>query len=632
MVSSRAALASSRAVLEVRAIKRGLQGRKTTRPRRERTSHGWALLRLLDVAVACRRLAAALEARRRKPDSAALLLRQEASSRLEACPRRQWVAGLEEPRRNPALAALLAHQEAFSHLEACRHRRWVECRRRVEGLADVLVSRGCRPLCQVDLVEGVCLRRRCLEDSVVLLALQAAFNRLEACRHRLRALVEDAPECRRRCSREALVVGRSKAASAALLAHLVASNHLEVCRQAHTVCRRRLMDNNHLADSNRREVCLLPGPATVSNLATVSPAATIVDRRRLRWSRSRAKWRSTIPLVDRRRRVDCRGNSRQALPHQQAMGKHQDGRQRLWEWGRRIAHEVACDRESANHRRRVLCLRVAHDHRRAVCDLGLVSRRRHAASLSRHRSVGNTVRRQIRIGLALGRWSGSHSAKCRAAADRWAEAWAEAAWAAAASAEACSGLAEAWAHLAEAWALQEAASTASSQAWAEAWAEACSGLAALAAGLHSRAALADRPRPAALAELGLVCLLLAALDSVEARQEGSRVALEAAHGHQWVEAALAEHHRQAASMLPTLCRVNDQEGLVVGRLPWVEGLEEPHLLCPALEGLVGGRQALLREEASDHRRRVALAAVRQEEGLAVGRSKVALEGRRRRMA
>ena len=646
LVSSRAALASSRAVLAVRAIKRGLQGRKTTKPQRERTSHGWALHRLRDAAVACRRLAVDLEAKRRKPDSAALLLRQEASSRLEVCPRRQWVAGLEEPRRNPALAALLAHQEAFSHLEACRHLQWVECRRRVEGLAEGLVSRECRPLCQVDLVEVVCLLRRCLEDSAVLLTLRAAFNRLEACRHRLRALVEDAPECRRRCSREALVVGRSKAASAALLARLVASNHLEVCRQALMVCRLRLTDNNHLADSNRREVCLLPGPAMVSNLATVSPAATIVDRRRLRWSLSRAKWRSTIPLVDLRRRVDCRGNSRQALPHQQAMGKHQDGRQRLWEWARRIAHEVACDRESANHRRRVLCLRVAHDHRRAVCDLGLVSRRRHAASLSRHRSVGNTVRRQIRIGLALGRWSGSHSAKCRAAADRWAEAWAaawveawaEAAWAEAASAEACSGLAawarqEGWARL-EAWALQEAASTASSQAAlaAEAWAEACSGLAALAAGLHSRAALADRPRPAALAEHGPVCLLLAGLDSVEGRQEGSRVALEAAHGHRWVEAALAEHHRPAASMPPTLCQVNGQEGLVEGRLLWVEGLEERHLLCPALEGLVGGRQALRLEEDSDHRHRVALEAVRREEGLADGHSRAALEGRRRRMA
>ena len=198
---------------------------------------------------------------------------------------------MEEPRRNPALAALLAHQEAFSHLEACRHLRWVECRRRVEGLAAGRVSRECRPLCQVDLVEVVCLLRRCLEDSAAPLALQAAFNRLEACRHRLRALVEDAPECRRRCSREALVVGRSKAASAALLARLVASNHLEVCRQAHTVCRLRLTDSNHLADSNRREVCRLPGQATVSNLATVSPAATIVDRRRLRWSHSGAKWR-----------------------------------------------------------------------------------------------------------------------------------------------------------------------------------------------------------------------------------------------------------------------------------------------------------------------------------------------------
>ena len=100
---------------------------------------------------ACRRLAVGLEAQRRNPALVALLTLQEASSRLEACPRHQWVAGLEEglrvcrrrvvglaavaleelvglvyrSRRAAAWAALLAHRVASSRLEAACRTQWV---------------------------------------------------------------------------------------------------------------------------------------------------------------------------------------------------------------------------------------------------------------------------------------------------------------------------------------------------------------------------------------------------------------------------------------------------------------------------------------------------------------------------
>ena len=102
---------------------------------------------------ACRRLAVGLEAKRRNPALVALLTLQEASSRLEACPRHRWVAGLEEglrvcrrrveglevlvaaleelvglvyrSRRAAAWAALLAHRVASSRLEAACRTQWV---------------------------------------------------------------------------------------------------------------------------------------------------------------------------------------------------------------------------------------------------------------------------------------------------------------------------------------------------------------------------------------------------------------------------------------------------------------------------------------------------------------------------
>ena len=93
---------------------------------------------------ACRRLAVGLEAKRRNPALAALLTLQEASSRLEACPRHRWVEGLEEDRR--------------------------VCRRRVVGLAAVALE---------ELVGQVCRSRRAAAWAA-LLAHRVASSRLEA--------------------------------------------------------------------------------------------------------------------------------------------------------------------------------------------------------------------------------------------------------------------------------------------------------------------------------------------------------------------------------------------------------------------------------------------------------------------